>query len=122
MWLLSLEPGGMILMTEMWQLMTTSCSKGTVEEGGKRLWPLYQKEGIECEEVSLKNDHEQVKSLWVKETEATMEALWLRSATCCLMKWSLLPPATGDIAITGSHLAEGLQPLRLLLENYHGKL
>ena len=36
---------------------------------------IYIRKGIECEELLLKNSHEQVKSLWVKEIKAEKGAL-----------------------------------------------
>lgn len=54
--MLSLKPAGMIPMTELWLLATTSCSEGTDEEEGEEV-PLYQ--GTEGEELSMKNGQEQ---------------------------------------------------------------
>ena len=59
----------------MWLLTATSWSEGTGEEGGQLGVAVYIKKGIEREELSLKNSHEQVKSLWVIETEAAKEGL-----------------------------------------------
>lgn len=54
--MLSLKPAGMIPMTELWLLATTSCSEGTDEEEGEEV-PLYQ--GTDGEELSMKNGQEQ---------------------------------------------------------------
>ena len=66
-------PGGMIPMTGVWLLMVTCCSEGTQavhrrDRLGRRGGgvAVYIKERIECEELSLKNSHEQVKCLWVR--------------------------------------------------------
>ena len=62
---------------------------------------LYIKERIECEELSLKNGHKQVESLWVTVRVRSNKGrlvVW-GSTTGRLMKRSLLvklpPPATG---------------------------
>jgi len=52
-------------MPEMWLSMATSCSEGIGKEGKERDIAIYNRKGIECEELSLKNSHEQVESLWV---------------------------------------------------------
>ena len=36
---------------------------------------IYTRKGTECEELSLRNSHEQVKSLWVTVTKAAKGAL-----------------------------------------------
>lgn len=64
-----------------WLSMTTSSSEGTGKEGGEEV-----REGTECEEMSLKNGHEQDK---VRETKARKEALWLVPATGHPIKQSL---------------------------------
>ena len=52
---------------------------------------LYIKEGIECEELSLRNGPEQAESLVVRvKMEAAKEALWYVFNTGTLIKRSLL--------------------------------
>lgn len=67
-----LENHGIVAVTEIrydyshdWNLTvdTISCAKGTDKEGGEEAFPA---KGKECEELSLKNDHEQVESLQVR--------------------------------------------------------
>ena len=60
-----MKSGGMIPMTVVWLPVATSHSEGLTfrRQGGAA---LYIKEGMEYEELSLKNGHDQVKSLWVK--------------------------------------------------------
>ena len=67
----SLKSGGMIPMTDSYKLLRR-------DRWGRRgeSVALYIKEEIKCEELSLKNGHEQVESLWVTETEATKGHLW----------------------------------------------
>jgi len=53
-------------MTAVWLSSATGCSEGTGGERGGGDIALYIKESIQCEELSLKNSHEQVESLWVR--------------------------------------------------------
>ncbi|GAB0186388.1 hypothetical protein GRJ2_001104100 [Grus japonensis] len=54
-------------MTGVQLSMATSCSEGTGEEGKAEAGvALYIKKWIECEELSLKNSHKQVETLWVR--------------------------------------------------------
>ena len=59
---------------------------------------IYTRRGTECEELSVKNSHKQVESLWVTETEAANgAALWLMSTTGHLIKQSLsMRPSTSS--------------------------
>lgn len=75
----ALKLGGMNPMIGVWVLMATGCSERTDIA-------LYARKWIECEELSLKKNHEQVESLWIGlETEATKGTLWVASTAGCLL-------------------------------------
>lgn len=69
---------------------------------------LDNKKGVESEELSLKNGHEQVE---------TKKTLWLAAQSTGAYCRNLLPPATGGTVIAGSCPAGGH-----LLEKQHGEL
>jgi len=46
--------------------MATGCLEGTVEEGGAEALSSTSRNGLECEELSLKNSHQHIESLWIR--------------------------------------------------------
>ena len=83
---------------------------------------LYIKKGIECEELSLKNSHEQVESLWVRIRDRGNKGNLVVGVYYRLthqgepIDEAALLPATGGTVLAGSCPAGGLQPLQHLLE------
>ena len=93
-------------MTRVWLSTATSWLGGAGKEGGEEGIAIYIRKWTECEELSLKNSHEQVKSLWVTVRDwgckgsLVIGVCYRPHRGACW--WSLLPPASGDIAIAST--------------------
>jgi len=95
--------------------MATSCSEGTSKVGGEETLP-FLKEGKESGELSLKNGHGQVESLWVRDRGNKGS---LMNTGHPIKQSLLLKPCSSSYrrcVITGSRHAGGLQLPRHLLE------